>query len=144
MCINPNPKANANPNLTFGFIHIFEEVQRNIQTWRQVTGMFFKAIIHVCNERLVSWYHCNFQVINRRMICNLLTFLVFIRLRCKTALAPLQSNHAFNPTLLHATQPGVSSSLSKTGHLLQICIPQYIQRYFISTKHELHTFSSGE
>ena len=37
MCINPKSNAdpNANPNLTFGFIHIFEEVQRNIQTWRQ-------------------------------------------------------------------------------------------------------------
>ena len=74
MCINPNPKANANPNLTFGFIHIFEEVQRNIQTWRQVTGMFFEAIIHyVCNEWLVSWYNCNFQVINGRITYNLLT-----------------------------------------------------------------------
>ena len=92
MCINPNPKANANPNLTFGFIHIFEEVQRNIQTWRQVTGMFFKAIMHyACSEWLVSWYHCNFQVINCRMIYNLLTLLAFIWMRCETALAPHQS-----------------------------------------------------
>ena len=98
MCINPNP--NANPNLTFGFTHIFEEVQRNIQTWRQVTGMFFKAIMHyVCRECLVWWYHCNFQVINCRMIYNLLTLLVFIWMRCETALAPkmcpqvAESNH---------------------------------------------------
>ena len=93
MCINTNPNpnvnANSNPNLTFGFIIIFEEVQRNIQTWHQVTGVFFKAIMHcVCNEWLVSWYHCNFQVINCRMIYNLLTLLAFIWLRCETALAP--------------------------------------------------------
>ena len=93
MCINPNPNPNpdpnANPSLTFGFIHIFEEVQRNIQTWRQVTGMFFKAIMHyVCSEWLVSWYHYNFQVINCRMIYNLLTLLASIWMRCETALAP--------------------------------------------------------
>ena len=87
MCINPNP--NTNPDLNFGFIHIFEEVQRNIQIWCQVTGMFFKAIMHyVCSEWLALWYHCNFQVINCWMIYNLLTLLVFIWMRCKTALAP--------------------------------------------------------
>ena len=61
MCINPNPNANsnansnANPNLTFGFIHIFG-VQRNIQTWRQVTEMFFKAIICI-TFAVNGWYH---------------------------------------------------------------------------------------
>ena len=88
ICINPNPYPNTNPNLNFGFTHIFEEAQRNIQTWCQVTGMFFKTIMHyVCSEWLVSWYHCNFQVINCRMIYNLLTLLAFIWMRCEAALA---------------------------------------------------------
>ena len=94
MCINPIPNPNPNSTLTFGFILIFEEVQRNIQTWRQVTGIFFKAIMHyVCSECLVSWYHCNFQVINCRMIYNLLTLLAFIWMRCETALAPRPTPH---------------------------------------------------
>ena len=46
---------------------------------------------YVCSEWLVSWYHCNLQVINCRMIYNLLTLLAFIWLRCETALAPLWS-----------------------------------------------------
>ena len=91
MCINQNYNPNANPNLTFGFRHIFEEVLRNIQTWRPVTRMIFTAIMHYnCSEWLVLWYHCNLHVINCRMIYNLLALLAFIWLRCETALVPTE------------------------------------------------------
>ena len=48
-----------------------------------------------------------------------------------------------NPTLLPATQPGVSSFVSKIEHLLHMHISHFKHSYFVTQKHELHMFSSS-
>ena len=72
---------------TLGNTHIFDEVRRNM-VLNNKDGFPLAIMHYVCSEWLISWYHCNLQVINCRMIFNLLTLLVFAWLRSETALVP--------------------------------------------------------
>ena len=95
LCFLKAPKICVNSILTLTLIqtlvnlHTFG-VRRNM-VLRNKDGFLLAIMHYVCGEWLISWYHCNLQVINCRMIHNLLTLLVFIWLRCETALAPMLS-----------------------------------------------------
>ena len=113
MCINPKVRLGLALALGLGFMHIsgaFKERRNNgeglylncrqihklyglepsVHRWRSRTYvcLLFLAIMpYVWSEFLILMYHCNLQVRSCRLICDLRMLLVFIWLRCETALA---------------------------------------------------------
>ena len=62
---------------------------RSLLTLTNLYVSVFLAIMpYVWSEFLILLYNCNFQVRSCRLICDLRVLLVFIWLRCETALVP--------------------------------------------------------
>ena len=76
MCIKSTLTLTLTLIQTLGNTHIFGEVRRNM-VLSDKDGFLLFIMRYVCGEWLISWHHCNLQVINCRKIYNLLTLLVF-------------------------------------------------------------------